>query len=136
MPHIHIHEISFAPQITWSLRTLSLSSLVEKGSDDKDFKFKDWLSVANAGDSMELLQEGSADMGSDSGFTLNSVASDQWSNFHELCLLFEIMAQNQNCAGKFYDPLTCKTVCQEFYTSEKYKPGKIHNKSLKIKLRP
>lgn len=134
--HISTYMISFAPQITWSLRTLSLSSLVEKGSDDKDFKFNDWLSVANAGDSMELLQEESADMGSDSGFTLNSVASDQWNNFHELCLLFEIMVPNQNSAGKFYDPLTCKTVCQEFYTSEKYKPGKIHNISFKIKLRP
>lgn len=40
------------------LRTLSLSSLVEKGSDDKDFKFKAWLSVANAGDSMEPYRRG------------------------------------------------------------------------------
>ena len=58
-----------------------------------------------------------------------------------------MMAPNQNCAGKFYDPLTLgfsppkggkvsKTDCQEFYTIEKYKPGKIHNKSFKIKLRP
>jgi len=58
------------------LRTLRSSSLVEKGSDDKDVKFNDWLSVANAGGIMELLQEESADMGSGSGFTLNSVASD------------------------------------------------------------
>lgn len=47
-------------------------------------------------------------MCSGSGFATNCGTSDWSSNFPEPYLLFEIVARNQSCAGKFYDPVTSK----------------------------
>lgn len=90
------YTISFGLSIPWMWRTLRSSSLVKNTS-------------TQSGGSMELLQEASADTGFCSGFGTNSVTSDWWSNFPELYLLFEILAWNYNCAGKFHDPVTSET---------------------------